>query len=237
MGLEKAAVIQFKAERGEVASNLKRILQLCQKAAEKNQKLIVLPEMCLTGYIWPDRDKIFALAENADGPSFEFLSGFCERNRIYLAYGFAEKDGEQLFNSQNLIGPDGKLLTTYRKIHLFEMDEFWALPGDRGFQAVDTDIGRLGMGICMDLNYDDFVDFHIAQNTDFLLFATNWLEEGLDVHSYWKMRLSGFNQTALISNTYGMEYNIEFCGRSAVFHQGDFTSQAERTGDRIILFK
>jgi len=231
----KAAVIQFKADRGKVFSNLAGILSLCRKAAENKAKLIVLPEMCLTGYIWPNREDIFELTEKANGPTFEALSAFCEKNQIYLAYGFAEKDVDLLYNSQNLIGPNGKLLTTYRKVHLFEMDEFWAHPGDRGFQTIDTDIGRLGMGICMDLNFDDFVDFHIKQNTDYLLFSTNWLEEGLDVHSYWKMRLTGFENTVLMANTYGTEFNIEFCGRSAVFRNGDFTAETEKTGNQIIL--
>jgi protein N-terminal amidase len=231
----KVATIQFTPEYGEKEKNVNRIMQLLNILIRSKIQLIVLPEMCLTGYVWPDKDSIYPLAEENMGYSFSRFSDYCKKNNCYLSYGFAEKHNNFLYNAQNLISNKGELLVTYRKVHLFEFDTFWAEPGYEGFKYLDLEFGRIGFGICMDINYDDFIEFHIKNRTDYLLFATNWVEEDIDVHEYWKMRLSDFPGTIFFSNRFGIEYDIMFSGRSAVYQKGEFISSGPKRGEHIIV--
>ncbi len=207
---------------------------ICRGATAEGAKLIVLPEMCLTGYTWQNAQDIAPLCEQVCGRAFEQFAPLCRERGLYLAYGFAEEAGGRLYNSQNLIGPEGTLLATYRKTHLFEMDESWAAAGDTGFVSVATEYGRMGLGICMDLNFDDFVRYHGA-HTDYLCFATNWLEEGLPVHSYWRQRLEGYAGTVFFANCYGQENGVAFCGQSAVYNGGHFGHALPRFSAGMLL--
>ncbi len=231
----KSAVIQYKSIKGEIEENRFKIKNLCIKALEQEVKLIVLPEMCLTGYIWLEKESIFKLAEENKGESFKFFSDICKKNKCHIAYGFAENDNDNFYNSQSLIGEKGELLLCYRKVHLFLVDEIWALPGNKGFMNIETPLGKMGLGICMDINFDDFVEFHKRNKTDLLLFSSNWLEQNINVHNYWKERLNGFKKTVLISNTFGIEDDIEFCGQSAVYVNNEFISKAPRDMEMIII--
>jgi len=231
------STIQFKADYGNPVKNRDALVKICEKAVEDNSSVLVLPELCITGYIWPDREIIYSLAEPSKGESFHIFSEFCKNNGCYMAYGFAERDTSTglLFNSQNFINPAGDLLATYRKVHLFELDYFWAAPGKSGFMTIDTSLGRFGLGICMDLNYDGFINFHKEMNTDWLLFSTNWLEQGINVHDYWLSRFNGFKGSAFMSNTYGFEYNIEFCGQSSVYESGQFIAKGPRDIAAVLI--
>ncbi|MCP4298289.1 MAG: carbon-nitrogen hydrolase family protein [Proteobacteria bacterium] len=232
----KVASIQFKPRHKDVVGNLNNLFKLCHQATTAGAQLLVLPEMCLTGYIWESPKLIAPFAEASIGESFQKMATFCKEYGCYIAYGFAEKDEELLFNSQNLVSPDGTLLGTYRKENLFAVDTLWASPGNLGYISLECSLGKVGLGICMDLNFDDFVQFHIENKTRLLLLAVNWLDEGHCVLDYWKERLRNFRGTAIISNTYGMEKKVLFCGLSAVFHRDRFQGHAPIKGDFVLLF-
>ncbi len=230
----KASTIQFKPEYRKPDKNRKSLIELCRAAADEKSRLILMPEMCTTGYIWPQRSDLLPFSEDARGETFRIFSQFCSDNSCFLAYGYPELDNGYIYNSQNLVSDKGELLATYRKVNLFETDFTWARPGDKGYITIDTSLGRIGLGICMDLNFDDFVNFHIDKRTKWLLISTNWLEQYIDVQKYWKKRIKDYHGTVFISNRYGFEYGIEFCGQSSVISHNEFVITASRTGNLII---
>jgi predicted amidohydrolase len=192
--------------------------------------------MCISGYIFENRGEIEPFCEDKAGASYELIADFCRRHSVYVVYGFAERAGDLFFNSQNLVGPTG-LLQTYRKTHLYEADRSWATPGDSGFATVDTELGRLGLGICMDLNFDDFVDYHIEHKTDVLCFSACWLDEGFPVAAYWLERLWGYEQTILMANSFGAERGTLFRGESAVISGGRLIASAPPDREEVILIR
>ncbi len=230
----KVSTIQFKPEYSKPAKNRNAIIELCREAVTEGSRLIILPEMCTTGYIWPRRSDLLPFAEEAQGETFVMFSKFCADNSCFLAYGYPEQDNDKIFNSQNLIGHGGELLATYRKVNLFDADYTWADSGDRGYISLDTSLGRIGLGICMDLNFDNFINFHIEKNTEWLLISTNWLEQYIDIRNYWKNRTSNYQGTVFISNSYGYEYGIQFCGQSSVISHNEFIITASNQGNSII---
>ena len=231
----KAAIIQFKPTQIKPIDNFTALIALCEEAILNGVKLIHLPEMCLTPYLWNSAAQIRPHTEPKKGPTFLAFAAFAKKYSLYLAYGYGENDDGLLYNSQNLISPEGELIGHYRKRHLFDSDQTWAEPGNLEFQSIDTEIGKIGLGVCMDLNFNDFIQFHASQRTKILCLAVNWLKEGTDVTAYWSMRLWPFNDHCLIANRFGPEKEIYFAGLSSHFFANKLVQQGGETGNQILI--
>ena len=85
-----------------------------------------------------------------------------------------------------------------------------------------------------------FVEFLYGARADVIAFCTNWLEEGLDLHSYWRFRLLLSRSVFVAANTYGSEVcrghdATEFAGQSAIFDsRGRTLAKAPPAGDALI---
>ena len=152
-----------------------------------------------------------------------------------IVVGIAESAEGVCYNTALLIGPDGELEAVYRKVLLFELDERWATPGDTRVQ-VDTEWGRVALGICMDLNDDGFTAFLSEQDAAVTAFCTNWLDQGFDVIDYWRWRLLGWRGWFVAANTWGTDEGIRFSGRSAILGPtGQAAAIGPTRGDAVIF--
>jgi predicted amidohydrolase len=143
----KIGIFQFAPEFGNVAGNLDRIEKAIDGA---DADLIVLPELCTTGYQFIATREVQSLAEPApDGRAARRLESLCRKNRFLVVAGIAESAGRTAYNSSILVGPDG-WIGTYRKVHLFWEEKLWFAPGDLGFGVWDVGSAKLGMMICFD---------------------------------------------------------------------------------------
>ncbi len=132
----RLAVAQF-SPTGDVAANLDRIAELAQTAkVEQHADMVVFPERAITGLGEP-------AAVSVPGPATDKLVAMAARLGIYIVAGLAEKDGERLYNSAVLAGPEG-LIGVHRKIHLDAKDGNWASAGER-WTVCDTRLGRVGL--------------------------------------------------------------------------------------------
>lgn len=237
----KAGVVQFSPLYGRVVDNLDRLEELVRRGAQQGAQLLVLPEMCWTGYLWPNTDAIRPHAEVfGAGPGQERLARWANDLGVWLVFGFPEVAGTRLFNAQAVACPGGAVLPLYRKSHLFEADQWWAQPGDTGYQTWSTPWGTVGSGVCMDLNYADLVEFHAVWGTDILAFSTNWVDQGFDVIPYWEACLAGgsaggFMGTALFADRGGEEFGVGFRGQSAVFVGGRCVAALPGTADGVLV--
>jgi predicted amidohydrolase len=231
----RVAAVQFEPVRGDVARNRQVLTALVDEAASGSD-LVVCPEMAPSGYLFPDVDAARAVAEPENGPTFAALSPIALRRRALVVCGFAEAapDGT-LFNSAMLVAPDGSLLAVYRKRLLYPPDARWAAPGDRPYLVVETPWGRLGVGVCMDLNDPRFVRYLAEHRVDVAAFPTNWVEsDDIDVHDYWQERLEGTRTTLVAGNRWGQEDDVVFSGRSAILTQDTLVAAAARVGDAVV---
>src|SRR6056297_29596 len=104
----KTASIQYEPIKGKVDENVKNILNLIMQASEKGVDLIVLPEMCTTGYIWQDREEIKPYVETIPGKTTDLIASLTQKYNNYVVIGMAEKNYNGFFyNSAALIGPEG----------------------------------------------------------------------------------------------------------------------------------
>ena len=237
----RVAAIQFKARRSaspmaDLDRSRDALVALAQRAAP-GRDLVVLPEMAATGYIFADAAAVGAVAEASDGPTLRALAPVAREHRCWLVAGFPERDGDRLYNSAIVVNPRGDLAEVYRKTLLYDEDLHWATPGDTGYVAFDTGSGRFGVGICMDLNDDAFVAWVAGAELDAVAFPTNWVHEGsdIDLYTYWAWRMAPVESVALVAaNTWGVEGQTRFSGRSCVLHRRRILGQLPETGDGIV---
>lgn len=158
----RAAAVQMSSGE-DVAANLASATHGVEQAAAAGARLVVLPEMfaCL-GRV----EAIVASAETIPGPTSDALCQLARRLQIILVAGsFAERSPrpDKVYNTSLLMGPDGAILASYRKIHLFDVDlpgqvslteSSWIVPGD-ATATVATPLGCIGQAICYDLRFPE----------------------------------------------------------------------------------
>mmetsp|Transcript_24139 Transcript_24139/g.39663 ORF Transcript_24139/g.39663 Transcript_24139/m.39663 type:complete len:178 (-) Transcript_24139:136-669(-) len=161
MNAYKVCVVQFRPAFGEPVENrLKASRLLASIRKEDRLNIIVLPEMCFSGYCFESREEMLPFAENATtGPTFEWAAEQARRLSAYIAVGYPEIDSSgSLYNSQLFIGPSGELVKNYRKHFLYDTDKKWASEGPGFFKEQVVPLnGVVSLGICMDINPKDFV--------------------------------------------------------------------------------
>jgi predicted amidohydrolase len=138
---------QFDVEFGCVERNLARIAGALRQA---DAELMVLPEMCSTGYVFTSRQEVAELAEPyPDGPTIRALSRIAAERGVTIVAGFAERDGESLYNSAAVVGPGGPV-GLYRKVHLFGDEKLYFSPGGGPLPVFDVAGVKVGVMVCFD---------------------------------------------------------------------------------------
>jgi predicted amidohydrolase len=213
----QVASIQYRAEVGHKAENINCLSRMIQEASSNGARLIVLPEMCTTGLTIVNTLEAGLLAESVPGPSTEIFSRLARSYNVYLILGLAEYDlaCSSFYNAQIVIDPNGEILCTYRKVNLFGPDFNWAEAGDRGYQTVDVEGCRIGLGICFDINFPDYVDFMSRNHVTALAFSTNWVADELPF-PYWAEMLIDGGYYFIAANNWGHEADIFFSGGGVI---------------------
>jgi deaminated glutathione amidase len=145
--------------------------------AARGAQLVALPEM-FNCYGRPEA--MLAAAELIPGPTSERMSALAARLHITLVAGSMPEQSDRadrVYNTSLLFGPDGSLLASYRKVHLFDVDlpervsvreSSWSLPGD-SFSVAATPCGRLGQAICYDLRFPELFRELAARDMEILV--------------------------------------------------------------------
>ena len=233
----KVASIQYRAVPSDKSGNIRSLSHLVIEAALNGAKIIVLPELCTTGLHIENLAASESLAESIPGPATEVFAGLALRHRIYLVLGLAELDraAGKFYNAQVVIGPDGGIMGKYRKIHLFGPDLNWAATGDLGYQSVDTEWGRVGMGVCCDINYWQLIDFLSERRVDMFAFSTNWVGEELPFQ-YWSEMVAGRSYHLIAANNWGEEGDLKFSGGSMILSPHQAVLSQTCSPEDVILY-
>lgn len=170
-----AAVVQMTSTSDE-AGNWRSAQDLVERAAARGARLVATPEN--TNYLGPHAEKV-RRAEPLGGPVCQRFAELARRLGIHLLLGsFNEASGEpgRCSNTSVLFAPDGSVLATYRKIHLFDVDvsdelRFFesatVVPGEETVVAA-TPLGRLGLSICYDLRFPELYRRLVAGGAELL---------------------------------------------------------------------
>lgn len=221
----KVAALQFVPDRTDKEKNIKRIFSYAEAAVKEGAKLIVTFEMATTGYCWHDRYEIenFGLEEEIPGgETIRKFKKFAYEHDCYFVLGMIEKEDERLYNSAVIIGPQG-YIDKYRKVHLFPAECKWSKQGDLGIKVIDTPIGKIGLGICLDSMYVELARTCALKGADILCFLVQWPSQAI-IESTWISEAYDNNVHVVVANRKGDERGYCFPGGSAVINPyGDIT--------------
>ncbi|MEU5655790.1 carbon-nitrogen hydrolase family protein [Streptomyces sp. NPDC047737] len=231
----RTALLQSSGRPGSVADNLATLDEAAGRAASAGARLLVCPELFLTGYAVGDA--LPELAEPADGPGARAVADICVRHGLAVHYGYPEREGARLFNAAQLIGPDGARLAAYRKTHLFgAFEQKWFTPGERPVVQAELDGVRIGLLICYDVEFPENVRAHALAGTELLLVPTALMHPYPFVaESVVPVRAFESQMYIAYVNRTGSEGEFEFTGLSCLAApDGTVRTRAGR-GEELVL--
>jgi predicted amidohydrolase len=175
--LVRVAACQVSLRVGEDARNRATALEAIFSAAAAGASVIILPELTPSGYVFESPAEARAAAEPAGGPAVAEWAAAAASRGVVIVGGFAElgEDG-LLYNSAALVDPGG-LRAVYRKAHLWDAESDFFTPGTAPPPVVDTAFGRIGMMICYDVEFPEWVRRPALAGADLLAVPTNWPAE------------------------------------------------------------
>ncbi len=150
----KLAGIQISCSE-EKQRNIEKAIKLAEIAAEKGANIVCFQELFTTHWFPREMNKrYFSLAEKVDGPTITRMQRLGEENRVVLICPIFEVEGESFYNSAVVIDADGKVLGSYRKIHVPQIplweERYYFSSGDHGFPVFRTKFAPIGIQICWD---------------------------------------------------------------------------------------
>ncbi len=149
----RVALYQYAPRFGEVARNLDQV-EAALLGAGADADLWILPELFSTGYNFADRDEARSLAEEVEGETWDRVRKWAQRLDCAIAYGFAERDRDVLYNSGAIVDRSGTRLH-YRKLHLFDRERLFFEAGNRKLEVIEIAGARCGMMICFDWRFPE----------------------------------------------------------------------------------
>ena len=171
--MTRVAVAQLPLRVGEPQANRAAAEAAIVEAAEAGARLVVLPELVNSGYVFSGVEEARSLAEPADGPTVTGWARLARAHDLVVVGGFCEVADGGLRNSQVMVDPTGTR-AVYRKAHLWHDEQDVFTPGDAAAPVVDTALGRIGMMVCYDLEFPEWVRAVGLAGADLLAVSTNW---------------------------------------------------------------
>lgn len=173
--LVTVACIQLAPVIGDAVETLTRIDSALRSAADQGANIAVLPELANCGYMFSGPDELRASAQPLDGPYIRHLTSIASELGLVVATGFAEAASTgEIYNSGAIVDGSG-MLAAYRKAHLWNAEKtFGFVEGDERPPTVDTVYGRLGLMICYDLEFPEWVRQVALDGADLLCVPVNW---------------------------------------------------------------
>ena len=161
--LLRVAAVQMVSENGQRQANLDRAARLVLQAARADAKLVALPELFAGGY-WLS-EQAWDTAEPQNGPTETWLRETARRHGIYLGGSYLQACGEDFLNVFALATPEGQIAGRVPKQQAASV-ETYLFRGQRSSHIIETDLGRVGVGICYDNVFRYTADALIAGDAD-----------------------------------------------------------------------
>jgi len=166
----KAACIQFETEDGNFEKNYNKFLSLFNLT--ENAKLIVLPELFLTGFCYDRLTEAAVFSEKVVSHILEFSKGL---NAVFV-YTVIEKINNSFFNSVHVV-ENGNVLLSRPKIKLFspmEEDKYFKPGSIKDLKTVETSIGTIAPIVCFELRFFELFLKLLQQEAEIFTVSAQW---------------------------------------------------------------
>jgi predicted amidohydrolase len=239
----KIGLIQHKASLNK-EENIKKGIEAVQKAALDGAKIISFSELAFIPFFpqQPSKDKPLDVADTIPGPTTNVFSDLAKELNVVIILNLYEKDNGGTYDSSPVINADGKILGTTRMIHITDYNCFhekdYYTPGNNGVQVYETAFGKVGVAICYDRHYPEYMRALVLKGAEIVFIpqagAVGEWPEGLYEA---EMRVTAFQNgyfTALC-NRVGEEDCLTFSGESFVCNpEGEVIARAGLGTEEIL---
>ncbi|UWX57917.1 carbon-nitrogen hydrolase [Chlorobaculum sp. MV4-Y] len=233
----RLVTVQFTPRLGERQANLEAIRKLLDPV---HADIVVLPELCTSGYFFVSREELAPLAEAPGGMACAFFQRLADEKRSIIIAGMPEVAGERFYNSVFVFRPGIVEPLVYRKSHLFYKERFVFEPGDTGFPVIRDERLDISIGImlCYDWRFPEVSRVLALDGADLIACPSNLVTDA------WKKvmpaRAIENKLYVAVANRCGTETRgdetLLFKGCSAVYDpQGEIVTLADAEVDRVLL--
>ena len=210
------------------AANLDRALRAMDEAAAAGAELVVFPEVVLDRFFPAERRDVCSLpvaelAEPIPGPTTERLAEKAREHGLVTVFNLYERDGDRSYDSSPVIDADGTLLGVTRMVHITQYEGFYEQdyydPGDTGAPVYDTAAGKIGVAICYDRHFPEYLRGLALGGADLVVVpqagALGEWPEGLYEA---ELKVGAFHNGYFmaLANRVGVEETLTFAGESFV---------------------
>jgi N-carbamoylputrescine amidase len=242
----KIALIQQHASKN-LDDNLGRGIAAFHEAARQGAKLIAYAELAFLPFlpqIPADHQPEFRFfAQTVPGPLTEEFAPLAKKYGVVAVLNLLEKDGEKTYDSSPVIDADGRLLGATRMVHIMEGPGFhergYYTPGDRPTFVFDTKIGKVGVAVCYDRHFPEYMRGLALQGAEIVVVPQAGIldEWGKGLYE-GEVRIASFQNGyfAALANRVGKEDVLHFAGESFLTDPfGQVIARAPRGRDYILL--
>jgi N-carbamoylputrescine amidase len=233
--------------------NLARAEDAILEAADRGAEIVCLQELFRSPYFCQREDAaLFDLAETIPGPTSERMQKLAADRHVVIVVPLFEKRAPGLYhNSAVVIDRDGAVAGHYRKMHIPDdpgfFEKFYFTPGDKGFHAVDTAVGRIGVLICWDQWFPEAARLMALDGAELLFYPTAIAyldgesdEENAAMRESWVTVQRGHaianGVFVCAPNRVGREGGLRFWGSSFVADpQGRLLAQANESSEQTLV--
>jgi beta-ureidopropionase len=239
----RIALVQQHAA-GDPAENRERGRQAFLEAARNGANLVAFAELAFTRFYpqVPASAASLGMAETVPGPTTDLFSALARETGTVAVLNLFERDGEGTFDSSPVIDADGRLLGVTRMVHIMEGPGFherdYYAPGDRESFVFATAAGRIGVAICYDRHFPEYMRGLRLAGAEIVVVpqagaAGEWTEGIFEA----ELQVAAFQNGyfAALVNRVGCEDELEFAGESYVVDpDGRVIARAPRGHDHIL---
>lgn len=220
----RIALVQ-QAATHDKSRNVERGLAALERAVREGARLVSFAELAFERF-YPQAPRgpgERRRAEPVPGPMTERFSQAAQRLGVVVALNLYEQAGERCFDCSVVIDADGTLLGKTRMVHITDYARFhekdYYTPGDTGAPVYETQVGKVGVAICYDRHYPEYVRALAIQGADLVLVPqAGAVGEWPDGLFEAEMRVAAFQNGYFVAlcNRVGAEEQLEFAGESFV---------------------
>lgn len=214
----RIALAQIPVEHGKPEENYKKVAQYLSKAAQAKANVVVLPELWNTGY---DLARLEEIADVEGQRTKEFLQAKAQEYKIDIVGGsVAIKENEQFYNITYIVDKQGKLISEYRKVHLFRlMDEDKYLAAGEQKNVFELSGVKNASFICYDIRFPEWLRTVAKEKLSVIYVVAQWPQTRIE---QWKALLIARaieNQTYVVAvNRVGENPDNKFNGHSLIIN-------------------
>jgi predicted amidohydrolase len=239
----RIALVQQHASANKT-DNVSRGLAAVDEAARRGAAIVIFAELAFERFHpqRPASGNALQLAETVPGPITDAFADRARKHGVAIVLNLYERDGQRAFDCSPVIDADGSLLGRTRMIHITDYacfhEQGYYTPGDTGAPVYDTRAGRIGVAICYDRHYPEYMRALAVGGADLVVVpqagAVGEWPEGLYEA---EMRVAAFQNGYFVAlcNRVGEEECLTFSGESFVCGpDGRIVAQAPALQETIL---